>query len=97
MPRCTARAAIKARGLRAKSFRQLLHAELAPGRAAGPPRSRGHLSRQVATGVRPSQAAGGPGLAVAHRGGAGRGHVARRGPWAGVKQRRQVLRGPRGP
>lgn len=66
---------------------------------AGPPRGRGGLSHHVAAGGGPSRAASGPGLAGTHRGrgGAGVGRVAGRGPGAGVEQRGQVLRRPRGP
>ena len=91
---CTA---VKSRGLRAEGLGRLLHAELAPGRVAGPPGCGGGLSRQVAAGGGPGQAAGDPGLVVARRSKAGGGRVARRGPGAGVEQRRQVLAGPLGP
>lgn len=96
VPGSAARAAVKARGLRAEGLGQLLHAELAPGQVAGPSGRRGGLNRQVAAGGS-SRAASGPGLAVAGCGGAGGGRVARRGPGADVQQRGQVLRGPRRP
>lgn len=92
-----ARAAVKAGGLRAEDLGELLHAELAPGRVAGPPGCGGDLSRQVAAGGGPGLAARDPGLVVARRGKAGGGRVARRGPGAGVEQRGQVLAGSRGP
>lgn len=100
VPGPAAGATIKGRGLRAEGLRQLLHAELAPGRMAGPPGRRGGLgglSSRVATGGGPELAAGDPGLVVARWGKASGGRVARRGPGAGVEQRRQVLVGPRGP
>lgn len=97
VPGAAARAAVKAGGLRAKGLGQLLRAELAPGRVAGPPGCGGGLSRQVAAGGGPGLAASDPGLVVARRGKAGGGRVARRGPGAGVEQRGQVLAGSRGP
>lgn len=54
------------------------------------------MSRQVAAGGGLGRAAGRPGLVVARWGGAGGGHVARRGPGAGVEKCRQVLGGPPG-
>lgn len=54
------------------------------------------MSRQVAAGGGLGRAAVRPGLVVARWGGAGGGHVARRGPGAGVEQCRQVLGGPPG-
>lgn len=96
VPGSAARAAVKARGLWAEGLGQLLHAELASGKVAGPSGRRGGLNRQVAAGGS-SRAACGPGLAVAGWGRAGGGRVARRGPGADVQQRGQVLGGPRRP
>lgn len=97
VPGSAARAAVKARGLRVEGLGELLHAELAPGRMAGPPGCGGGLSRQVAAGGGPGLAAGDPGLVVARPGKAGGGRIARRGPGAGVEQRGQVLARPRDP
>lgn len=97
MPGSSARAAVKARLLRAEGLGQLLHAELAPWRVVGPPGSWGDLSHQVATGERPRGAARGPGGIRDRRDRTGRRYVTRRGPGTGVEQRRQVLRRPRDP
>lgn len=97
MPGSSARAAVKARGLRAEGLGQLLHAELTPRRVAGPPGRRGDLSHQVAAGERPRGAARGPGGIRDRRDRAGRRYITWRGPGTGVEQRRHVLRRPRDP
>lgn len=95
VPGPAARAAVKAAVLCAESLGQLLHAELAPGRVAGPPgRGRG-LGRWEAAVDGPGWAAGGPRHVGAGRRGAGGRRVPGRGPGAGVQQRRKVLGGPR--